>query len=58
MKEENRKPDQRFYEHALEIVGVQPSEAIFLDDIGINCKAAQKFGMKAIRMPFFLNGRK
>src|SRR2546423_6191645 len=30
-----RKPDPRFYERALELLGVQPDEAVFLDDLGV-----------------------
>src|SRR5690554_3922570 len=45
-----RKPDPAIYKKACEIVGVQPSEVVFLDDIGANLKSAQTVGMKTIRV--------
>ncbi|KAI9352502.1 epoxide hydrolase [Zopfochytrium polystomum] len=45
-----RKPDPQFYLFACKELGVQPTEAIFLDDIGVNLKAAQDLGMKTIRV--------
>ncbi|KAM0747250.1 epoxide hydrolase [Meredithblackwellia eburnea MCA 4105] len=45
-----RKPDPRFYQYVLDKLGVQPHEAIFLDDIGHNLVAAKKLGMHTIRV--------
>ncbi len=45
-----RKPDPRIYLHACEQIGVEPSEAIFLDDIGRNLKAARCLGMTTIKV--------
>ncbi|KAG0368892.1 hypothetical protein BGZ54_000868 [Gamsiella multidivaricata] len=45
-----RKPDPEMYKKACEIVGVQPSETVFLDDIGANLKSAQKVGLTTIRV--------
>lgn len=40
-----RKPQPRIYELTLEALGVAPQDAIFLDDIEINCDAARAVGM-------------
>ena len=45
-----RKPDPRFYELALDAVGVPPEEAVFLDDLGINLKPARELGMTTIKV--------
>lgn len=45
-----RKPEPRFYEIACELLKVQPSECIFLDDLGINLKPAAAMGMKTIKV--------
>ena len=45
-----RKPDPRFYEMACEMCGVEPSEAVFLDDLGINLKPAKAMGMTTIKV--------
>ncbi|KAF9199505.1 hypothetical protein CPC16_008020 [Podila verticillata] len=45
-----RKPDPAIYTKACEVVGVQPSEVVFLDDIGHNLKSAQGVGMHTIRV--------
>ncbi len=45
-----RKPDPRIYLHACEQIGVEPPEAIFLDDIGSNLKTARKLGMTTIKV--------
>ncbi|KAG0223652.1 hypothetical protein BGX31_008379 [Mortierella sp. GBA43] len=45
-----RKPDPKIYKKACEIVGVQPSEVVFLDDIGANLKSAQNVGFTTIRV--------
>jgi putative hydrolase of the HAD superfamily len=45
-----RKPDQRFYELACTRLGIQPPEAVFLDDIGTNLKPARDMGMTTIKV--------
>jgi putative hydrolase of the HAD superfamily len=45
-----RKPDPRIYLHACEALKVEPPEAIFLDDIGSNLKAARALGMTTIKV--------
>ena len=45
-----RKPDPRIYQHACDQLGVQPAEAVFLDDIGHNLKAARQLGMATIKV--------
>lgn len=46
-----RKPEPGFYRLAMEKLGIQdPSEIVFLDDIGTNLKAAGKIGFKTIRV--------
>jgi putative hydrolase of the HAD superfamily len=45
-----RKPDPRFYEIACELLGIEPAEAVFLDDLGINLKPARALGMATIKV--------
>jgi len=45
-----RKPDPRIYHHACEAIGILPSEAVFLDDIGRNLKTARELGMTTIKV--------
>lgn len=46
-----RKPEERFYQLALQRLGVQSAhEVVFLDDIGSNLKAARKLGFHTIRV--------
>jgi putative hydrolase of the HAD superfamily len=45
-----RKPDPRIYELVCERLGVAPSEAIFLDDLGPNLKPARAMGMHTIKV--------
>lgn len=45
-----RKPDRRFYEIACERLAIDPSEAVFLDDLGINLKPARAMGMTTIKV--------
>jgi putative hydrolase of the HAD superfamily len=45
-----RKPETRFYEIACELVGVEPTECVFLDDLGINLKPAAAMGMTTIKV--------
>lgn len=45
-----RKPDPRFYEIACDELGIEASEAVFLDDLGINLKPAAAMGMTTIKV--------
>jgi putative hydrolase of the HAD superfamily len=45
-----RKPDPRIYLMMCDMLGVEPSECIYLDDLGINCKPAAALGMAAIKV--------
>lgn len=43
-----KKPAQRIFQVALQSLGVQPEEAVFLDDFAVNVTAARALGMQAI----------
>ena len=45
-----RKPDPRIYRMACEALEIESTEAVFLDDIGANLKAARELGMKTIKV--------
>jgi putative hydrolase of the HAD superfamily len=45
-----RKPDPEFYELACEALAIEPAEAVFLDDLGINLKPARAMGMTTIKV--------
>jgi putative hydrolase of the HAD superfamily len=45
-----RKPDPRIYLMACEQLGVAARSCAYLDDLGINCKAAAQLGMVAIKV--------
>lgn len=45
-----RKPHPRIYRMALEALGIDGPQAVYLDDLGINCKAAHEQGMHAIKV--------
>ena len=45
-----RKPDPAFYKMACEEACIEPSEAVFLDDLGINLKPAKNLGMETIKV--------
>jgi len=45
-----RKPDPRFYELACAELGIEPQEAVFLDDLGVNLKPARAMGMRTIKV--------
>ncbi len=44
-----RKPDARFYLRACDALSIKPDEAVFLDDLGVNLKAARALGMVTIK---------
>ena len=45
-----RKPDPAFYELACERLSIAPTEAVFLDDLGVNLKSARAMGMTTIKV--------
>lgn len=49
-KENVRKPDPNFYLLACKRAHIEPEEAVFLDDLGINLKPARALGMKTIKV--------
>lgn len=45
-----RKPEPRIYQLACEKLAIAPSEAVYLDDLGINLKPAKALGMQTIKV--------
>ncbi|CAG8735975.1 971_t:CDS:2 [Acaulospora morrowiae] len=45
-----RKPDPKIFIYACSKLNIEPKDAIFLDDIGMNLKAAKELGMKTIKV--------
>ena len=45
-----RKPDPSIYRLACERLDVEPTESVFLDDLGINLKPARAMGMATIKV--------
>jgi putative hydrolase of the HAD superfamily len=45
-----RKPDPKIYQLACKELGIEPSETIYLDDLGINLKPARALGMSTIKV--------
>lgn len=45
-----RKPEPAFYEMACERLGIEPHQAVFLDDLGMNLKPARAMGMMTIKV--------
>jgi putative hydrolase of the HAD superfamily len=45
-----RKPDPLFYEIACTTLDIAPTEAVFLDDLGVNLKPARAMGMLTIKV--------
>jgi putative hydrolase of the HAD superfamily len=45
-----RKPDPRIYQLACHELAIAPAEAVFLDDIGSNLKAARALGMTTLKV--------
>jgi putative hydrolase of the HAD superfamily len=44
-----RKPDPEIYRITLERLGVPASQALFIDDVEMNCDAAREAGMSAVQ---------
>ena len=49
-KENVRKPDPEFYLLACKRANIDPTEVIFLDDLGVNLKPARELGMITIKV--------
>ncbi len=45
-----RKPDPRIYQMMCELLAVEPTCCVYLDDLGVNCKPAAALGMQAIKV--------
>lgn len=45
-----RKPNPEIYRIACREMGIEPSQAVFLDDLGINLKPARALGMETIKV--------
>jgi len=45
-----RKPEEEFYRIALDKLGVEPAECVYLDDLGVNLKPARAMGMTTIKV--------
>jgi putative hydrolase of the HAD superfamily len=45
-----RKPEPRFYEIACEQLDISPSDAVMLDDLGVNLKPAREMGITTIKV--------
>ena len=45
-----RKPEPEFYRRALEVMAIEPHQAVYLDDLGINLKPAKAMGMTTIKV--------
>jgi putative hydrolase of the HAD superfamily len=47
---ELRKPDPAIYQLVCDELGIEPDEAVFLDDLGVNLKPARALGMTTIKV--------
>lgn len=45
-----RKPEPEFYELSCKLLEIEPHEAVFLDDLGVNLKPARAMGMTTIKV--------
>lgn len=45
-----RKPDPEIYHIACQELGIEASEAVYLDDLGVNLKPARAMGMRTIKV--------
>jgi putative hydrolase of the HAD superfamily len=44
-----RKPEERIFRHTAELLGLEPEECVFIDDIEANVLAAQALGLVGVR---------
>ncbi len=42
------KPDPAFFTHIVETLGVEPQEAVFVDDMAVNVRGAQQAGLNGV----------
>jgi putative hydrolase of the HAD superfamily len=45
-----RKPEPAFYTTACDLLEIEPTEAVMLDDLGVNLKPARDLGMRTIKV--------
>lgn len=45
-----RKPEPRFFQIACATLGIEPAQAVYLDDLGTNLKPAKAMGMHTIKV--------
>jgi putative hydrolase of the HAD superfamily len=45
-----RKPDPRIYRMMLEALKLDPTQCVYLDDLGVNLKPAREMGMTTIKV--------
>jgi putative hydrolase of the HAD superfamily len=43
-----RKPEERIFRHAASLLGLDPAECVFIDDIEANVRAAEALGMTGV----------
>ena len=43
-----RKPEERIFRHAADLIGLTPSECVFIDDMEANVRAAEAMGMRGV----------
>jgi putative hydrolase of the HAD superfamily len=43
-----RKPDPEIYRLTLDRLGTAPAEALFVDDVELNCEAAAELGIRSV----------
>ena len=43
-----RKPEERIFRHAVELIGLAPGECVFIDDMEANVRAAEALGMHGV----------
>jgi epoxide hydrolase-like predicted phosphatase len=48
-----RKPEPRIYQHTAELLGVEPSQCVFVDDLAINVRGAVEAGMIGVHHTTF-----
>jgi putative hydrolase of the HAD superfamily len=46
-----RKPDVECFQFVLNDAGIKPEETVMVDDLAVNCKAAELVGMHSLKVP-------
>ncbi len=44
-----RKPEERIFRHTATLLGLEPAECVFIDDIAVNVQAAEALGLVAVQ---------